>query len=215
MTTSEVSDRWRQLDIDAEQNFLALHGGEKKKSVMRDKTADTHQLVRDFIESEDDYLLRIARIASARLFLDALEQEANRNIKPIDLPLWYVEKSLSYYGIYRYSGIESGSWLLIRDDVPSEQLKWVASCCTGSYWYGKEDGENRIEPGEVRKSHPLYPGFSTYVTIGNKATPAKRYFQGQLSYGAEGIRKHMIERFGPKTWAKGELPRDINGKTIY
>lgn len=166
--------------------------------------------LREWIESEGDHTLRIGRIKIARHLLDGLEVEANRTIKPIDLPLWYVEKSLSYYGIYSHTGIESGSWLLVREDADPDLLKWVAQCCGSSHWFG--DGDRY----ETAKPHPLYPGFSNYVTIGNKVTPAKRYFQSRCtSVGADWMREQMIKHFGPKTWAKGELPKGIDGKVIY
>jgi hypothetical protein len=164
--------------------------------------------LREWIEQEGDHVLRISRIRQVRKLLDELESEADRTIKPIDMPLWYVEKQ-----VYRYAAasdaVSDTSWVMVREDVESDLLKLVAKHCSYGNWYGDGDRYDAAKP------HPDYPGFHNYVTIGNKVTPSKRYYIARLRYEADSFRQFMIKNFGPMTWTKETLSKDINGKTIY
>jgi len=166
------------------------------------------QMIRQAIEDEKDYLLRIARLNKLRMFLDALENEAQR-IKKIDLPLWYVQENRSYYGYHTHNGgIESGSWLMIRQDVDPEILEWVNDCCNSCrYLVSGSEG--------WKGSHPIYHGFcDKMVEIGNKVTPSKLYYKAtNLRYSSQSIREGLVKRLGSHTWT--QCPRDVNDLPIY
>lgn len=84
------------------------------------------KIVRDWIEEEEDHVLRVGRIKLVRMMLDAVEETANRTIKPMDFPLYFFEKN-----VYQYAacGWSDTSWFLIREDADPDVLKWASNCC--------------------------------------------------------------------------------------
>lgn len=171
--------------------------------------------LKEWINSEGDHTLRVARIKGVRLLLDGLEETANREIKPIDFPLWHFDESYSRYGAAS-DAVSDYSFFLIREDVDPEVLKW-ASDATSHYmtnWYVRADGIGSDFP--AGKPHPLYPRFQSMVAFGNKVSPIKRYYKanGRFRYSTPSVRAGLLQRLGDRCWTKDTLPLDVNGNRV-
>ncbi len=156
------------------------------------------QILRERIEIEDNYLLRLARIANMRCILSSLEKEAAQ-IKVMDLPLWYVGGSDPVV----WNEIGSPIWFLMREDAPADVMEWICKHCYGA---------------EFAPQHPIYKAFydEAYL-IGNKVTPPKKYIKAT---GLSGRREknyftsYLTNHLGSRPWGS-ELPEyDLNGRYI-
>lgn len=158
------------------------------------------QLIRQNVESQEDYLLRMANIAHLKSFLTNLESEAE-SIRKIDLPLWYVGgRDPSYSDRW---GLPI--WILLREDVDPLVFMWVCE---------------HADRAQFANAHPIYPAFyEEGYLIGNKVTPPKKYLRATYPHQGNGIprvqfyRDYLSKHLGPICW--DTLPeRDINNKYI-
>lgn len=168
--------------------------------------------LREWIESEGDHTLRIGRIKVVRMLLDGLEETANREIKPIDFPLYFFEKRLRRYAAAE-SAISNYTWFLIREDADPDVLAWASRQDHSHNWYVRNDGIGSDFP--EGKPHPLYPGFGSMVAFGNKVTPIKRYYKCcPQRCDPDSLREGLRRRLGDRCWTADTLPRDINGEQV-
>lgn len=146
------------------------------------------EIIRRSVELHDDYMLRMAHIATLQALLQSLAVEAQQQIKPMYLPLWYVTQR---------------PMILVREDVDPEVLRWVCTQC-----YDAQFGER----------HPIYPAFyAKRYLIGNKTTEPKAYLKAAYPYGLNlpktyrtlvgYLQAHLGAGFATE-------PNDIDGKPI-
>lgn len=159
------------------------------------------QQIREDVESQTDYLLRMARISHLKAHLVKLQVEAD-SIKLIDLPLWYVGGRDPSFNDKWGQPI----WILLREDANPEVFQWV---CNNAY------------RAQHAPAHPIYPAFyGEGYLIGNKATTPKKYFRCSSPYhgngspnGVDFYREYLSRHLGPICWV--QLPKeDINGRYI-